>query len=62
MITRLAVECAPGLGRLLRNAEFDHLVWKSRERAENGSIVLEACWLNDIRRRQRTLEKFGDAH
>ena len=43
-------------------ASQDDRVWKSRERAENGSIVLEACWLNDIRRRQRTLEKFGDAH
>ena len=48
--------------RIGKVASQDDRVWKSRERAENDSIVLEACWLNDIRRRQRTLEKFGDAH
>ena len=47
---------------MLCSAGCDHFARKSRERAENGSMVLGACWLKDIRRRQRALEKFGDAH
>ena len=50
------------IGKVAPQCRDGRLVGKSRERAENGSMVLEACWLNDIRRRQRTLEKFGDAH